>query len=148
MRRTKNILIVEDTETDLELTLNAFELLEMKCHTIIAKDGEAALDAVYRKGAYENEKKPDLILLDLNLPKKNGIDVLKTIKADEKLKNIPVIILSTSDDQEQIDKCYQAQASGYLIKSFALEDFMKTMSAFKDFWLNSCKLSSADLMSI
>ena len=100
----------------------------------VVKDGIEAMNFLYQKEEYENKLRPDLILLDLNLPRKNGKEVLKEIKENNDLKIIPVIILTTSDDHKDIVECYQSYANCYLTKPLSLKDFDRCITAIDNFW--------------
>ena len=138
------ILLVEDNPGDVRLTMEA--LKEGKVHNklYVAKDGVEALAFLYQTGEYSNMPIPDLILLDLNLPKKDGREVLAEIKADPQLKRIPVIILTTSDSEQDILKTYDLHANSYITKPVELDSFIKIIQAIESFWLAVVKLPSAD----
>ncbi|MBN2738285.1 MAG: response regulator [Spirochaetales bacterium] len=134
------ILLVEDNPGDVRLTLEA--LKESKVHNIISvvKDGVEALAFLRKKDRYSTSPSPDIILLDLNLPKKTGIEVLQDIKKDENLKHIPVVILTTSKDEEDILKTYTYHANAYVTKPVDFDKFLKVIRGIEDFWLNIVKL--------
>src|SRR6267143_4112938 len=133
--RPVEILLVEDNLGDARLTREA--LKEGKVYTNLhwVKDGVEALDFLYRRGAYKDAPKPDIILLDLNLPKKDGREVLQEIKADERLMRIPVVILTTSKAEEDGLKTYTLHANGYVTKPVDLEQFIKVVQSIDNFWL-------------
>ena len=130
-----HILLVEDNEGDIFLTMEAFEDYKIRTDISIAKNGLEALDFLFRRGEFTNAKKPDLILLDINLPIFNGHEVLKQIKADSNLKEIPVIMLTTSSNQKDIDNAYANQCHGYLNKPLNVEEFITTVLKIKEFGL-------------
>jgi CheY-like chemotaxis protein len=136
--QSRDILLIEDSDEDFYITQRAFlrSGLENKVYRCI--DGEDALNFLYHKGKYESipeqAPRPSLILLDLNLPRKDGREVLKIIKSDEGLKNIPVLILSTSADSQDINTCYVAGANSYIQKPVDLDKFMKAIQGLKNYW--------------
>lgn len=135
-----DILLVEDNPGDVRLTQEAFKegMLRNKLHVVM--DGEAAMEFLQRKGQYKDAIRPDLILLDLNLPKMNGREVLATIKQDPDLKRIPVVVLTTSQDETDIVESYKQFASSYIVKPVSMEKFIKVVSSFKQYWLSVVKL--------
>jgi CheY-like chemotaxis protein len=134
------ILLVEDNPGDVRLTKEALREAKVcnRIHTVY--DGLEALAFLNRKGNYVNVPFPDLILLDLNLPKKDGREVLISIKAEEKFKRIPVVVLTTSKSEEDIVKSYELQASCYVTKPVDLDQFLEVVKAIGDFWLTIVKL--------
>lgn len=134
-----HILLVEDNEGDIFLTLEAFEESKFKTEMSVVKNGKDALDFLFKRGDFINVDKPDLILLDLNLPIFNGIEVLQAIKKDDSLKKIPVIILTTSPNQKDINKAYENNADNYIVKPLDLDEFFEVIVKIKKFWLDSLK---------
>ena len=136
------ILLVEDNAGDARLALEA--LREAKVHNNLnwVTDGVEALAFLRREGQYAQSPRPDLVLLDLNLPRKDGREVLAEIKADEGLRRIPVVILTTSQAEEDILKAYHLNANCYISKPVDLDQFMKVIKTIKDFWLTIVKLPS------
>lgn len=134
------ILLVEDNPGDVRLSQEAFKYGKVKSHLNIVYDGEEAIDFLYKKNIYKKAPRPDLIILDLNLPKKNGQEVLAEIKADDNLKGIPVIILTISRAEEDIAKSYDLQANCYLNKPIDLNKFFEVVNSIEDFWLTLVKL--------
>src|ERR1700733_14863801 len=110
------ILLVEDNEGDIELTREAFKDSKVRNNIHVVRDGQAALDFIYRKNPYENAVRPDVVLLDINLPKKDGKKVLKNIKNDPVFKQIPVVILTSSEAEKDIVKSYELHANCYIAK--------------------------------
>lgn len=137
-----HILLVEDNEGDIVLTLDAFEECKVKTEISVVKNGKEALDFLFQRGAFINAKKPDLILLDINLPIFNGHEVLKQIKADVVLKKIPVIILTTSSNKKDIDEAYSNHCNSYVKKPLDMNDFIKSISKIEEFWLQLSTLST------
>jgi len=134
--RTIEILLVEDNPGDVFLTKKAFEKAKIANHFHVAPDGEAALEMLYRKGEYEDFVIPDIILMDINLPKKNGKQVLEEIKADSLLRRVPVVILTSSKAEKDVVESYDLQASGYIVKPIDLLQFHEIVSAIENFWFS------------
>jgi two-component system, chemotaxis family, response regulator Rcp1 len=134
------ILMVDDCLGDVDLTREALEAAKMRNHLTAARDGEEALAILKRQGAHTAAPRPDLILLDLNMPRKNGFEVLEAIKADEDLKAIPVVILTSSQAEQDIVKGYQLHANAYVVKPVGLEAFMTVVKSIEGFWLEIVKL--------
>jgi CheY-like chemotaxis protein len=132
--KPKEILLVEDSLTDIILMRKMLQKAKNMTNLNVVKNGIEAINFLYQRGEYKNKPRPDLILLDLNLPQKNGKEVLKEIKENNELKVIPVIILTTSDDYRDILECYQSYANCYLTKPVNLLDFDKCISALDNFW--------------
>ncbi len=135
-----HILIVEDNEGDVFLTTEAFENGKFDTELSVARDGKAAIDFLKKEGDYTEAKQPDLLLLDLNLPKKNGLEVLQFVKQDNKLMHIPVIILSTSSAERDINLCYKNHANCYIVKPIDVENLFTVISRIENFWLSMVKL--------
>ncbi|NEN22148.1 response regulator [Cryomorpha ignava] len=130
-----HILLVEDNEGDILLTLEAFEECKVKTEISVVKNGQEALDFLFKRGAFTEVKKPDLILLDINLPIYNGHEVLQQIKASKGLKKIPVIMLTTSSSQKDIDDAYSNHCNSYVIKPIAISEFLNAILKIEEFWL-------------
>lgn len=138
--RPFHILLVEDNPGDVFLTQEAFREGKL-AHTLsIAEDGEEALAFLRKEGVYTNAQNPDLILLDLNLPKKDGREVLAEVKDDPKLQRIPVIVLTTSDLETDVRQAYASHANCYLTKPVQMEDFLRKIRLIEDFWLTVVRL--------
>lgn len=137
------ILMVEDNPADVRLTREAFKDAKVLNNMSVVGDGEEALLFLRRQGSYANVPRPDLILLDLNLPKKDGREVLAEIKSDPLLKRIPVVVLTTSEDEKDILKAYDLHVNAYITKPVNLDQFMKVVEAVEDFWLTVVKLPEA-----
>ena len=140
--RTIEILLVEDNPGDARLTLEAFKEGRVLNNLTVMKDGVEALAYLRRQGPYANAKQPDLILLDLNLPRKDGREVLSEIKADERLMKIPVIVLTTSAAEEDIARAYSRHANCYITKPVDLDQFLRVAQSIETFWLSLVKLPS------
>lgn len=136
------ILLVEDNPGDIRLTQEALKEGQMDIHLDVVTDGEQAIDFLSKRGKFSDAIRPHLILLDLNLPKKNGIEVLKEIKVDESLKKIPVIVLTTSDADHDINKAYSLHANCYILKPVDFDDFAKVIRLVESFWFNTAKLTT------
>ena len=133
------ILLVEDNPADARLIVEVFKDFK-KSNIYIVEDGVAAMDFLNKKGEYENVPRPDIILLDLNLPKKDGREVLKEIKEDPELRCIPVVILTTSSAIEDIIKTYSNYANCYITKPVDFDQFLKVVQSIENFWLTIVKL--------
>ncbi len=135
-----DILLVEDNEGDARLATEAMR--DSKIHNTLhhVSDGEEAMAFLRKEGKYANVPRPDLVLLDLNLPKKDGRQVLAEIKMDDDLKRIPVVILTVSSAEEDILKSYNLHANCYITKPIDLSQFMKVVRSVEDFWLTIVKL--------
>lgn len=129
------ILLVEDNPGDVELTREAFSEGKVHNRLHVVGDGVEALNFLRQKGQYAQSPCPDIILLDLNLPKKSGLEVLAELKQDPHLKQIPVVILTTSQDEEDIVRSYYNHANCYITKPVDFERFMKVVRSLEDFWL-------------
>jgi chemotaxis family two-component system response regulator Rcp1 len=138
--RPIEILLIEDNPGDVRLTREALKEGKVTNNLIVAKDGEMALDCLYRRGEFLNCPRPDLILLDLNLPKKDGREVLQTIKSDDSLKQIPVVILTTSKAEEDILRSYEHHANCYITKPIDIDEFLRVVRLTEDFWLTIVQL--------
>lgn len=136
-----HILLVEDNEGDILLTLEAFQESKLRTKISVVKNGADALDFLFKRGNYSDVKRPDLILLDINLPIYNGHEVLKKIKEDPSLKRIPVIILTTSASQIDVNKAYENYTNSYITKPIDMEDFLKIILKIEEFWLHLSKLA-------
>lgn len=137
-----HILLVEDNEGDILLTLDAFEECKIKTVISVAKNGQEALDFLFKGGAFANVKKPDLILLDINIPIFNGHEVLRRIKADAILKKIPVIMLTTSSNQKDLDEAYGNHCNSYVKKPLEMSEFLSAILKIEEFWLEITTLSN------
>ena len=129
------ILLVEDNPGDVRLTVEALKEGKVTNNLRVAKDGEEALDCLYQRGNFSKCVRPDIILLDLNLPKKDGREVLKIIKTDDNLKLIPVVVLTTSKAEEDILKSYDYHANCYITKPIDMNEFLRVIRMTEDFWL-------------
>ncbi len=138
--RSVEILLVEDNPGDVRLTQEALKDNKVHNHLHIAEDGVEALAFLRREGKYSGSPRPDLILLDLNLPRKDGREVLAEIKADAQLRRIPVVVLTTSKAEEDILRAYDLSANCYITKPVDFEQFIRVVKSIEDFWLAMVKL--------
>lgn len=129
-----NILLVEDNEADIELTTETMKLAKIDNSIQVARDGEEAMSVLRKQGDFEKSSTPDLILLDLNLPKKDGKQVLREIKEDEILKTIPVVVLTSSEAQEDVIKSYGLHCNAYVRKPIGLAGYHQIVQAVDNFW--------------
>ncbi len=134
------VLLVEDSPGDVRLTQEAFQDANRAIHLHVASDGVEAMAFLRREGKHVHAPRPDLILMDLNLPKMDGREVLSLIKEDDSLKLIPTVILTTSVAEADIKKSYELQANCYLSKPVQLEEFESLVRSINDFWLIKVKL--------
>ncbi len=138
--RSVHILLVEDNEGDILLTKEAFDESGLPIRISVAKDGKEAIDFLTKDGKYKDAKLPDLLLLDINLPKRNGMEVLRFIKSSEDLKHIPVIILTTSSSERDIIESYKNYVNCYITKPVEVESFLSVVSKVGDLWILTAKL--------
>ena len=134
------ILLVEDNPGDVDLARNALENSKIRNILHAVSNGEEAMAFLRCQGEYANASRPDLVLLDLNLPRKDGREVLAEIKSDDDLKRIPVVILTSSRDEEDILKSYNLHANCYITKPMDLDQFIKVVKSIEDFWFTIVKL--------
>jgi chemotaxis family two-component system response regulator Rcp1 len=137
---TAEILLVEDNPGDVQLTMEALKECKIINQLHVAEDGVEALDFLHRQGKYSNAPRPDLILLDLNLPRKDGREVLAEIKADEALRTIPTVILTTSSADEDLLKAYGLHANCYVTKPVDFDQFIHVVQVLEEFWFSIVKL--------
>jgi CheY-like chemotaxis protein len=132
------VLLVEDNPTDAELTLRALRGKGLRNNFVVARDGQEALDFLFAQGVYADRnigKSPKLVLLDLRLPKVDGIEVLRKIKSDERTKMIPVVVLTSSRQEPDIEKCYQLGANSYIVKPVDFDKLVEAVSELGVYWL-------------
>lgn len=142
METRKTILLVEDNRGDIRLIQEALKKTAAQCEVAIARDGMEAMAYLRQDGEFAGAVRPDLILLDLNLPKKDGREVLAEIKADPSLKHIPIIVLTTSRNEEDIFKSYDLHVNCYISKSRNLSELFKIVRGIEEFWLETATLPS------
>lgn len=139
-----DILLVEDNPGDIRLTQEAFKEGQISNTLHITTDGVEALEFLRKQGKYADATCPDIVLLDLNLPRMNGDEVLKEIRADPDLKHLPVIILTSSAAEEDVIESYELQANAYLMKPVDPAEFVETIRSFQEFWLSVVRLPPCD----
>ena|SRR5215470_1162952 len=142
--RPVEILLVEDNPGDVRLTIEALRDSKIHNHLSVARDGVEALAFLHREAGFANAVRPDLILLDLNLPRKDGREVLAEVKADPALRTIPVVILTTSKAERDVMRSYELQANCYITKPVDLDQFMTVIKTIEDFWLTIVTLPTAE----
>jgi CheY-like chemotaxis protein len=138
--RPVRILLVEDNPGDVRLTREAFKENKVRNYLSVVPDGLEAMAFLRREGAHDDALRPDIVLLDLNLPRKDGRRVLEEIKSDPDLKSIPVVILTTSKAEEDIVRTYDLHANCYISKPVDLDQFIKVVKSIEDFWLTVVRL--------
>ncbi len=136
-KKTIDILLVEDNPGDVRLIIEAFKDTKIPYNLTVASDGIEAMNILKREFNYCDANRPNLIILDLNLPKKSGREILKEIKNDDNLKMIPIVVLTTSNAEEDIKVTYENHVNAYLIKPVDLDHFIKVMKSIEYFWLNN-----------
>ena len=136
------ILLVEDNEGDVGLIEEVFEEAKIRNNIHVAEDGEEAVLYLRGEGKFSGSPRPDIILLDLNLPKNDGREVLKEIKEDDNLKNIPVVILTTSNAEKDILRAYDLHANAYITKPLDFDQFIRAVGSIENFWLEIVNLPS------
>ncbi|PRY87122.1 response regulator [Mongoliibacter ruber] len=141
MKKEKiKILLVEDNEGDIVLTQEAFDMANIQSDIAVVRDGEQAIKYLTKLDEHEGSPDPDLVLLDINIPRKNGHEVLKFIKHSETLKHVPVIMLTTSSSEKDINTAYENHASCYIIKPVEVDAFLKVIVEIENFWSNVVEL--------
>lgn len=134
------ILLVEDNEPDILLTQEAFEDARIANNLHVTRDGVEAMAFLRREPPFEHATTPDVVLLDINMPRKSGLEVLEEMKADAQLMHIPVVVLTTSQADEDILRSYQNHASSYIVKPVGFENFYQAIRAFETYWLSFVRL--------
>lgn len=140
MLNSIEVLLIEDSPSDAHLTIKSFEQAKIANSLHWVEDGETAIEYLRRQGEYATVSRPDLIVLDLNLPGMDGREVLAEIKADADLKRIPVVVLTTSNNEDDILRSYNLNANCYVTKPFDVRQFMQVVQLIGDFWLAAVKL--------
>lgn len=144
MKNKTKILLIEDNDGDILLTDEAFKEANFESQLTVLKDGQQAIKYLKKEAEFQNGLTPDIILLDLNIPKINGLEVLDFIKSDRYLKVIPVIILTTSNSQNDILKSYERHANCYLTKPVNFSNFVRLLKLLTEFWLTAVQLPKSD----
>ncbi len=143
--KTVEILLIEDNPGDVRLTIEALKESKIMNNMHVADDGIEALSFLKKEGIYKDKPRPDLIILDLNLPRKDGREVLGEIKSEDSLKQIPIVILTTSEAEEDIIKSYELHANCYITKPVNMEQFIKVVKSVGDFWFSIVMLPPGDV---
>lgn len=134
------ILLVEDNPADLRLAQEVLKEARLDHQLLVARDGEEAMQILLQQGSHAEAPRPDLVLLDLNLPRKSGREVLAAVKSDSRLRSIPVLILSTSKAESDVRACYDAHANCFLAKPVSIDDFARLAELIRDFWFGMVQL--------
>jgi len=143
-RGSIEVLLVEDNPADVRLAKEAFQNNKVTVHLNVVGDGVEAMAFLYRKGKYENAPRPDLILLDLNLPRKDGREVLEEVKGDGGLKRIPTVILTTSTAEQDVLRTYNSHANCFITKPVDFDQFLMVVKTIENFWLTVVKLPKGE----
>jgi len=142
--RPMEILLVEDSLEDAGLTIRALREGQVECRVSLVRDGEEAMDFLHQKGVYAKTPRPDLILLDLQLPKKDGREVLAEVRADEQLQGVPVVVLTASQVHEEVLKSEKLEVDSYMVKPVDLKQFITVVKKLRRFWLDEVILPPLD----
>ncbi|MFK7955266.1 MAG: response regulator [Lysobacterales bacterium] len=134
--RLAEILLVEDNEGDVELTREAFEEAKFRNNLNVVRDGDEALDFLYKRNGFEDAVTPDIILLDLNMPRVDGTEVLEEVKHDENLRRIPTIVLTSSEAERDVITSYDLHANAYIVKPVDATKFMSVVQEVQNFWVD------------
>lgn len=134
------ILLVDDNPDDIMIAKRAFSKCEIRNKVYVTEDGEEAIQFLRKQGEYKDVPTTGLVLLDLNMPKVNGFEVLETIKSDKDFKKIPIIVLTSSSRPEDIDRAYKLGANSFIVKPAAFEDFVEAVMEIKRYWLSLSKI--------
>lgn len=134
------ILLVEDNPGDVDLTLEALEDAKLRNNVHVTEDGVEAMEFLRREGEYAGAPRPDLVLLDLNMPRKDGREVLTDLKEDPDLRRIPVVVLTTSEDEQDVLDAYEHSANAYIVKPVDFQQFFRTVKSLEDFWFTVVRL--------
>jgi chemotaxis family two-component system response regulator Rcp1 len=139
-----DILLVEDNPGDVRLTQEAFKAGKIRNNLYVVRDGDEALDFLYRRNSFKDAPIPDMILLDLNLPKRDGREILEEIKSKDPLRRIPVVVLTTSKADEDVLRSYNLHANCFITKPIELDEFFKVIRMIENFWLTVVKLPNIE----
>ncbi|MFN8309158.1 MAG: response regulator [Chitinophagales bacterium] len=141
-KRLRRLLLVEDNPGDIRLTREAIKESGVEIDMQVVSDGELVMDYLMKKGNFIDAVRPELIMLDLNLPKKNGLEILKEIKANDKLRRIPVIAVTTSEADHDVHRAYDLGANAYILKPVDFDDFTRVLQQLENFWFKVVKLAN------
>ena len=139
-KRKRRLLLVEDNPGDIRLTREAIKESGVEIEMEVVSDGELVIDYLLRKGEFSNAVRPEIIMLDLNLPKKGGLEILKEIKSIEKLRRIPVITVTTSEAEHDVNRAYDLGANAYILKPVDFDVFVEVMKQIDAYWFHVVKL--------
>jgi len=139
-----DLLLVEDDPGDVELTREGLRSAHVVVDMHVVEDGDKALQYLRKQGPYRDAAKPDMVLLDLNMPKKNGREVLYEIRKDEALKDLPIVILTTSEAEADITACYRLGANSYIAKPVGCDEFSRVLRELENFWFKVAKMPKRD----
>ena len=142
--RPIDILMVEDSIDDIEITIEALKSTKISNNLVSVRDGIEAMALLRREGEFADAVRPDLILLDLNMPRMDGRQVLEQIKSDPDLQKIPVVVLTTSEAEEDVLKAYELHANCYITKPVGIDQFIKVVKSIEDFWFSVVRLPSEE----
>lgn len=134
-----DVLLIEDSVGDAEMTIRALGKINLGKHLVHLEDGSEAIDYIFAQGYYAGREVaiiPKVVIMDLNMPKKNGFDVLQKIKSDERTKNIPVVVLTSSKEDSDVKTCYNIGVNSYIVKPVEYHEFLKTVMDIGQYWLN------------
>ena len=140
--RSAEVLLVEDNPADIDLTRESLDEARVLCNLHVTRDGVEAMEFLNKEGEYSDAPTPDLVLLDLNLPKKDGREVLEDCKSDEELRRIPVVVLTSSQAEIDIQKAYDLHANSYVVKPVDLDQFVEIMESIGGFWLRVVRFAT------
>jgi two-component system, chemotaxis family, response regulator Rcp1 len=143
--RSINLLLVEDDPGDVELTREGLRSARVEVNMHVVDDGDKALQYLRKQGPYRDASRPDMVLLDINMPKMNGKDVLREIRKVEALKDIPVVILTTSEAEADITDCYRLGANSYITKPVGYDAFSRVMAELENFWFKTARMPKHDI---
>ena len=139
-----DILLIEDNDGDVILAVEAFKMTKIRNTLHVCPDAESGLQFLRREGEYKDKPRPDLILLDLNLPKMSGHQALDIIKGDENLREIPTVIMTSSQADRDVKEAYRKYANSYVVKPFGMDDLINIVNAIEEFWFTVSKLAPGD----
>lgn len=141
-KRLRRLLLVEDNPGDIRLTREAIKESGVEIEMQVVSDGELVMDYLLKKDNFPDAVRPEIIMLDLNLPKKNGLEILKEIKSNDQLKRIPVIAVTTSEADHDVNRAYELGANAYVLKPVDFDDFTRVLQQMENFWFKVVKLAN------
>ena len=145
--KRRKILLIEDNKSDVEIVLKTFNKIGIQNEIVTCFDATSALDYIYQRNEYDSMKnssvrEPDLIILDLNLPDKSGLDILKELKTSKTYKHIPILIFTTSNSEKDITNCYSNGANGYIVKPSSVDEYIQIIDSICSYWLKTNCISN------